>query len=125
VVGDFTPRRQGSREKAAEQKLSLAARPGVEFHSADGAVRPDWIAIDSTVAASQVVAAQQPAPASASPAPDAAKAAPAAPAAAAGAAAGKSADVEQRLSKLKELKDKGLISEEAYRTRMQEILSEL
>ena len=35
------------------------------------------------------------------------------------------ADLEQRLRKLKELKDKGLISEEAYRAKMQELLSEL
>src|SRR5262249_14237354 len=28
VTEDFTPRRQGSRDKAAEQKVSLAARPG-------------------------------------------------------------------------------------------------
>jgi hypothetical protein len=126
ITEDFTPRRQGSRDKAAEQKLSLAQRPGVEFHSVDGAVRDDWIAIDSTVAASQASAASQPAsaPGSSAPASDAAKAAPAA--AAAGTAAGKSsADVEQRLQKLKDLKDKGLISEEAYRARMQEILSEL
>jgi hypothetical protein len=33
--------------------------------------------------------------------------------------------VEQRLRTLKDLKDKGLISEEAYNARMQEILSEL
>lgn len=138
ITEDFTPRRQGSRDKAAEQKVILASRPGVEFHSVDGAVRDDWIAIDSTVAASQASAAPQPGPTTASqpaPAPEAAKA-PAAPAAAAaGAAAGTaagtaaakqpSAEVEQRLRALKDLKDKGLISEEAYHTKMQEILSEL
>ena len=48
-----------------------------------------------------------------------------APAAASTSAGPSNADVEQRLRKLKELKDKGLITEEAYRTRMQEILSEL
>jgi len=125
---DFTPRRQGSRDKAAEQKLSLAPRPGVEFRSIDGATRDDWVAIDSAVAAT----AQQPASAPAAtepkpaPVPDAAKAPAAVPAAtAAGSAAGKSgADLEQRLSKLKELRDKGLISEEAYRAKMQELLSE-
>ena len=35
------------------------------------------------------------------------------------------ADLEQRLRTLKELRDKGLISEEAYRAKMQEVLSEL
>jgi hypothetical protein len=118
---DFTPRRQGSRDKVAEQKLSLAPHPGVQE------IREDWVAIDSKVAASQPVPApqpgetkaQQPGSAPAVPAPDAAKAA-------AGSAAEKSsADVEQRLRTLKDLKDKGLISEEAYRAKMQEVLSEL
>ena len=36
-----------------------------------------------------------------------------------------SADIEQRLQALKELRDKNLISEEAYRAKMQELLSEL
>ena len=35
------------------------------------------------------------------------------------------ANLEQRLQKLKDLKEKGLISEEAYRAKMQELLSEL
>jgi hypothetical protein len=118
---DFTARRQGSRDKAAEQKLSLAPHPGVEFRSIDGAVRDDWVAIDSTVAAASAPAAPAPVPV-----PDAAKA-PAVPAAtAAGSGAGKSSsDLEQRLRELKELRDKGLISEEAYRAKMQEVLSEL
>jgi hypothetical protein len=130
VTEDFTPRQQGSRTKAEEHKWALVARPGVELHSVDGAVRADWVAIDSTVAA-QALAAPQPGKATAgqsasAPVAESAKA-PAAPAAAAaGAAAGKSsADVEQRLRTLKDLKDKGLISEEAYNARMQEILSEL
>lgn len=137
-TADFTLRRQGSRDQVAEQKVSLVLRPGVEFHSVDGATRDDWVAIDGTVAASQPLAApqssaattQQPSSAPAvteltpAPVPDAAKVAPAA--AAAGSTAGKfSAAAEQRLRTLKELRDKGLISEEAYRARMQEILSEL
>jgi hypothetical protein len=35
------------------------------------------------------------------------------------------ADLEQRLRKLKELRDEGLISEEAYRAKMEKLLSEL
>lgn len=143
---DFTPRRQGSRSEAAEQKWMLAAGPGLEFHPAsDGTIRNDWVVIDTAVARSEVPPApQQPgaaparevtaapvttapvttAPVAAAPMPDAATA----PAAAADAEprAGKSnADLEQRLRRLKELKDKGLITEEAYRARMQELLSEL
>ena len=43
----------------------------------------------------------------------------------AGAATKSGADIEQRLKTLKELRDKNLISEEAYRAKMQELLSEL
>jgi hypothetical protein len=121
--------------------------PGLEFHSAnDGALRNDWVVIDTAVAGSEVLAAPQPgnAPprqaASASvvaapvQSPPATVAAPApVPDAATAPAAAESAprtgtpnaDLEQRLRKLKELRDKGLISEEAYRAKMQELLSEL
>ena len=144
---DFTPRRQGSRGETTKQKWNLAARPGLEFHSAnDGAIRNDWVVIDTAVAGSEVLAAPQPgnapprqaasAPVVAAPvqSPPATVAAPApVPDAATAPAAAESAprtgtpnaDLEQRLRKLKELRDKGLISEEAYRAKMQELLSEL
>jgi hypothetical protein len=111
---DFTPRQQGSRTHAAEHDWALAARPGIELHSYAGGVRNDWVEIDGAAAAS-----------------DAAKApAAAAPAVTAGSAEGtaatkSSADLEHRLKTLKELRDKKLISEEAYRAKMQELLSEL
>jgi hypothetical protein len=107
---DFVPRRQGSREQVAEQKLSLAPQPGVEFHSTDGAVRNDWVAIDSTLAPASVATEPEAVP----------------PATTEGSGARKSsAEMEQRLRTLKELRDKGLISEEAYRAKVQEVLSEL
>jgi hypothetical protein len=110
---DFTPRQQGSRNKAAEHEWALVPRPGVELRSGEGGVRTDWVAIDSTVVA-------------ASPAPGVAQT----PSTAEGSAEGSGArtpspDIEQRLQKLKELRDKNLISEEAYRAKMQELLSEL
>ena len=106
---DFTPRRQGSRSEATEQKWILAAGPGLEFHTTpDGTIRNDWAVIDTAVARSEVLAAPQPSDAPARQATPAAN-----------------ADLEERLRKLKDLKDKGLISEEAYRARMQELLSEL
>ena len=90
--------------------------------------------IDTAVARSEVPAAPQrgdaPArqatssPVAAAPVQDASTA-PAAAAKSAPHTGVSNADLEQRLQKLKELRDKGLISEEAYRTRMQEILSEL
>ena len=106
---DFTPRRQGSRSEATEQKWILAAGPGLEFHTTpDGTIRNDWAVIDTAVARSEVLAAPQPSDAPARQATPAAN-----------------ADLEERLRKLKDLRDKGLISEEAYRARMQELLSEL
>ena len=138
---DYTPRRQGSRSEATEQKWLLAAGPGLEFHSPhNGKIRNDWVVIDTGVARSEVQPAPQPGDAPARPTTTAqVPAAPVpaaspvrdtspAPAAAAESAprpATSNADLEQRLRKLKELKDKGLITEEAYRARMQELLSEL
>ena len=58
---DFNPRRQGARDKEAEQKLRLAASPGVEFRSIDGAVRNDWVTIDSEVATSAAQSGSAPA----------------------------------------------------------------
>ena len=116
---DFTPRQQGSRTKAAEHEWALAARPGVELHSNAGGVRNDWVEIDGAAVASGAAAVSQ-APAAATP--------PAATAAGSGegpAATKSGVDLEQRLKTLKELRDKNLISEEAYRAKMQELLSEL
>lgn len=101
---DFTARRQGSRSQAAEHEWGLAARPGVELHSTAGGVRNDWVEIDAAAVASGAAAVSQ------------------APAAA---ATKSGVDLEQRLKTLKELRDKNLISEEAYRAKMQELLSEL
>lgn len=101
---DFTPRQQGSRSKAAEHEWVLAARPGVELHSNAGGVRNDWVEIDSAAVAAGAAAVSQ-APAAATPQ--------------------SGVDLEQRLKTLKELRDKNLISEEAYRAKMQELLSEL
>jgi hypothetical protein len=107
---DFTPRREGSRTKATEHEWILAARPGVQLHSTPGGVRNYWVEIDTAAVASGAAAVSQ-APAAATPA---------------GPVATKSgADIEQRLKTLKELRDKNLISEEAYRAKMQELLSEL
>ncbi len=145
---DFTPRRQGSRGEAAQQKWDLAARPGVEFHAtSDGGIRNDWVTIDAAIASSQKVAAPHPSetpPRQAASAPTATAPDPSSPASVAApvavpdAAKGpaaltepapktgtSTADLEQRLQTLKELREKGLISEEAYRAKMQELLSEL
>lgn len=128
---DFTPRRQGTRSKATAQKWVLAAGPGLAFHPTnDGGMRNDWVVIDTAVARPEVLAAPQPGDVPARQATSAPVTAPVteastAPAAAAESAPTPNANVEQRLRKLKELKDQGLINDEAYRAKMQEILSEL
>jgi len=104
---DFTPRREGSRTKAAENEWALAARPGVELHSDAGGERKDWAEIDAAAVASGTAAVSQ------------------APAAAMPTGTKSSANIEQRLKTLKELREKNLISEEAYQAKMQELLSEL
>jgi hypothetical protein len=101
---DFTARQQGSRTQAAEHERVLATRPGVELHSNAGGVRNDWVEIDAAAVASGAAAVSQP------------------PAAA---TTKSNVDLEHRLKTLKELRDKDLISEEAYRAKMQELLSEL
>jgi hypothetical protein len=113
---DFAPRQQGSRTQAAEHEWALAARPGVELHANAGGVRNDWVEIDTAAGATAVSQA----PLAAAP--------PAATAAGSGegpAATTSGVDLEQRLKTLKELRDKNLISEEAYRAKMQALLSEL
>jgi hypothetical protein len=111
---DFTARQQGSRTQAAEHEWALAGRPGVELHSNAGGVRNDWVEIDSAAATSDAAKA----PTAAAPA--------VAPGSGQGPAVTKSsADLEHRLKTLKELRDKNLISEEAYRAKMQALLSEL
>lgn len=128
---DFTPRRQGSRSDVAAQKWALAAGPGLAFHrTQDGGIRSDWVAIDTAAARPVALAAPRSGDGAASnTTPPTASAAPKAEAPVSGAASapatGTHADLEQRLRKLKELRDKGLISEEAYKARMQELLSEL
>jgi len=146
---DFTPRRVGTREKVSDQKVAFAVTPGA------GTVRSDWLAIDLAVAGSQPVtataatqsapaasaapaasgtppasqpaAAQSASPAAAHPAPPPAPpvVAPVPSSAGAPAATDKTTDLEHRLRALKDMKDKGLITEEAYQAKMKELLSEL
>lgn len=84
-------------------------------------VRPDWLAM--SMAGTPAVGAVQPA-AGAGPVSGGTVAAPLAPAAAAPAAAA-SNDIEQRLTVLKRLRDKGLISEEEYQQKRKEVLQGL
>jgi hypothetical protein len=136
---DFVARRLGMRTQANKLRWTFATLPGVALHAAgSGSVRNDWVTIDPAVVGSQTAAATQAAEAApelrSSPPP--AKAAAPAPVvgAATGAAAAtapapatanSTAELERRLRTLKDLKDKGLISEDVYNAKMKELLSEL
>ena len=122
---DFTPRRQGSRTKAEEHEWVLATPPGIQFHSVSDGVRSDWVEIDRAAVAAAASSAAA-APAAVAPAAAAQSgAAPATTQATPPATTQASADLEQRLKTLKELRDKNLISEEAYQAKVKELLSEL
>jgi hypothetical protein len=116
---DFVPRRQGERDRASKQHWALTTMPGVELHTA----RADWVTIDPAVATSQTAAASAPQSPAASVATP--PSIPAATGARAPAGTNADADLDRRLRTLKDLRDKGLISEEAYDAKVQELLSEL
>jgi hypothetical protein len=138
---DFEARRQGMRRQASKLRSTLATLPGIALHTtSDGSVRNDWVMIDPAVAGSQTPAATQAAEAApeprssppparvAAPAPvvESATGAAAATAPAPAPATAKSAaDLERRLRTLKDLRDKGLISEEIYNAKVKELLAEL
>ncbi len=134
---DFEPRRQGMRTRTNKLRWTLTALPGIAFHAtSDRNARNDWVTIDPAIAGSQMAAATQATEAApelrSSPPPTQAAApapvvdrAPGATAATAPATGKPPADLERRLRTLKDLKDKGLISEEVYNAKVQELLSEL
>lgn len=117
--------------RAPEFTYGSRTRPGSASLRAEGAsvVRADWLALPLSAAAAAAAPAVA-APAAA--APTAAPAPAAAPAAAAPAVPllrprdpGFADEVEQRLTTLKRLRDRGLISEEEYQQKRKEILQQL
>lgn len=110
---DFYPREYGSRATPAEREAVLVEVAATRLREDTNGPRPDWVVFDSdAVRAPGSSSTQAPEPPADGPAPD--------PSAA---AAG--GDIEQRLRTLKRLREKGLISEEAYRKKVDEILQEL
>jgi len=136
---DFLPRDYGSRKKPTEHELVLLA------NNAASIKRNDWLVIDSAAAAtaaSQPDTKPEPTPASASAAVPVVVAESATSPSSTGASsradkameqaggtstgsAGSTAAVEERLEALKRLRDRELISEEAYQAKMKEILQDL
>lgn len=141
---DFYPRNYGSRTDAADHEVVLLANDSVRHYRDNAGTREDWIVLDPSMARGEVAdtaAAKAPPPSGQSTAATverpAAPRSPEAPVAGAAIAAGPAdetpasippaptADIEQRLEALKRLRERNLITEEAYQAKMKEILEEL
>lgn len=152
---DFRPRVFAKRASAAEHKWRIVLGSSVAFHQRGDTERDDWLQIDtaltsaskpeelppatasqaeSSAAAAAISPPPEPAtpPLPVEPVPPPPPVVPAeAPTGAAQAeaktldAADSPSDLEDRLKRLKELREKDLISDEVYEQKMREILSEL
>ncbi len=146
---NFDQRHYGLRADPRDQGWDILEGPGLAFHGAGA--RGDWVLVDTDAAPAErsrdVTPPRQPAPPPAAavvatpdtpqappapvtppePAPPLAAHEPPAPAPEAPAMepSRQVSDIEGRLQTLKDLRDKGLITEEAYEAKMQEILKEL
>jgi hypothetical protein len=126
---DFSVLRPALRTGGTAHEWQLAVSPGVEFQrSSSGAVHDDWLVFgtEQIAALSTPPAAAANAGAPANPPRAIAEVPPPSPGAPSAAAPlSPEADMERRLRTLKDLHDKGLITEEAYRAKVEEILSVL
>ncbi len=144
---DFYPRNYGSRTAVTKHDFILLPNSATRLYQDNRGTRNDWIVIEpgataATAAAGQPDAEPEPSPSPASPAVPVvvaeASTTPSSPAAGnsvekekkqAGGTGAESAeltaDVEERLEKLKRLHERELISEEAYQAKMKEILQDL
>jgi hypothetical protein len=115
----LNPYLPGSRDTVMPQEMLLVARPGGESFTFK---RPDWVVFPLVAPAVLVTpteepAVEAPAPSVAAPiAPGVSHQRPAPPA---------KKSVEERLTILKGLKEKGLITEEEFKAKRQEILNDL
>jgi hypothetical protein len=129
---DFYPRNYGSRKKATQHDTVLLGNDAVSL------TRNDWVIIEPGAAAVTATARAQPADDKPDPTPPPASSAALAAAPASSTdtakeqAGGTSAqsirsteNVEERLEALKRLRERELISEEAYQAKMKEILQDL
>ena len=141
---DFYPRNYGSRTAAAEHDVELLTNRSVRHYQGDAGTRDDWLVIEPGVASGGVAdvtaiperegsgssaVTVEPAPAQTAPT--------SAPAESTITAAGQveesinevlppsTADIEERLEALKRLRERDLITEEAYQAKMKEILQDL
>jgi len=138
---DFYPRNFGSRASAEDLDTKLIASPAAALHRGPDGERSDWVIFDPDLARAEVVsppapaqaAPTQPEPAKPEPAPRAepeppADLAPPTPVPVRPVPPPEpepGSEIEQRLETLKRLREKGLISEDAYRKKMEDILGDL
>lgn len=142
---DFYRRNFGSRTTPGAPESLLVAGTGASLHPEGDRQREDWVVFDVSAAAATDSIVPLPSPPTA--APDGSPEQRQVPAPAAHPApavrptvrpatgspsdeashepSGKTPDIEQRLERLKRLRDKDLISEEIYREKVDEILDEL
>lgn len=142
---DFYPRNYGSRIDAAEHEVVLLADDSVRHYRDNAGTREDWMVLDPSKASGEVAdtAAAKARPpsvrqsAAATVEQAAAPKAPKAPVAGTAVATGQAdetaastpsaatAGIEERLEALKRLRERNLITEEAYQAKMKEILEDL
>lgn len=115
----LNPYLPGSREMVMPQEMLLVEKPGGESFTRK---RPDWLVFSLTPPAVLVIPTEEPVPEEQAPAvtapgaPAVRRATPAQPV---------KKSVEERLTILKGLKDKGLITEEEFKAKRQDILNDL
>lgn len=129
IEQDFHPRQYGSRAAPQAQESLLVAGAAAALHDAPGgAARHDWVVFDPDV--TDTDAGQTGLPPQAVPGRPHGGTLPAADGSATREGSSQQApdasqDIEARLETLKRLRDKELISEEAYRQKVDEILEDL
>jgi hypothetical protein len=131
---DFYPRKYGRRASAEEHEAVLLASTSGTLRSAPEGTREDWVVFEADLAnADRATVGTAPEESIPLPPPGEAGRTPSATMddsgrreqAARRAEAIATADIEQRLETLKRLREKELISEEAYRQKVDEILDDL
>ena len=146
---DFYPRNYGSRTKATKHEIVFLTGSGTDLYQNTGGTRDDWIVMEPGAAIASAAAASQPdaeppvpvSPPASSAAPVVLAEAPTGTPPPAASGGGDTAieqaarprtestdltgGMEERLEALKRLRDRDLISEEAYQAKMKEILQDL
>jgi hypothetical protein len=120
---DFSDLRSASRSAEEKHDWRVVVPAGVDLQTTNGTERGDWLVVATERLATVTASPTQPAPPGAG-APTAPPPVSAAPSQATVPPAAE-ADLERRLRAVKDLHDKGLITDDIYRAKVEEILSVL